>query len=96
MFKVYKLAKTQREILDSLLADDIVGRQTVLYKDGSNYGFDSSYIVIIEGSENIFKNVDSIANGKLEELKKSKEEEIYKQIKDEENNSKDGLGFIFG
>ena len=96
MFKVYKLAKTQREILDSLLADDIVGRQTVLYKDGSNFGFDSYYIIIIEGSENIFKNVDSVAKGTLEELKKSKEEEIYKKITDEENNSKDGLGFIFG
>ena len=96
MFKVYKLAKAKREILDSLLADDIVGRQTVMYKDGSGYGFDSSYIVLIEGSDNIFKNVDSIANGSLEELKKSKEEEIYRKIKDEENNSKDGLGFIFG
>ena len=96
MFKVYKLAKAKREILDSLLADDIVVRQTVMYKDGSNYGFDSYYIVLIEGSENIFKNVDSIANGSLEELKKSKEEEIYKKIKDEENNSRDGLGFIFG
>ena len=96
MFKVYKLAKAKREILDSLLADDIVGRQTVMYKDGSGYGSDSSYIVLIEGSDNIFKNVDSIANGSLEELKKSKEEEIYKKIKDEENNSRDGLGFIFG
>ena len=96
MFKVYKLAKTQRETLDSLLSDDIIGRQTVLYKDGSNFGFDSYYIIIIEGSDNIFKNVDSIANGSLEELKKSKEEEIYKKIKDEENNSRDGLGFIFG
>lgn len=96
MFKVYKLAKAQREILDSLLADDIVGRQTIMYKDGSNYGFDSSYIVLIEGSEDIFKNVDSIAGGALEELKKSKEEEVYRKIKDEENNSRDGLGFIFG
>ncbi len=96
MFRIYKLAKAQRETLDSLLADDVVGRQTVTYKDGSNYGFDSSYIVLIEGSEDIFKNVDSIAKGTLEELKKSKEEEIYKKIKDEENNSKDGIGFIFG
>ncbi|MCL4453073.1 hypothetical protein [Ferroplasma sp.] len=96
MFKVYKLAKAQREILDSLLADDIVGRQTVTYKDGASYGFDSSYIVLIEGSEDIFRNVDSIAKGALEELPKPKEEDIYRKIKDEENSSRDGLGFIFG
>ena len=65
----------------------------LLYTSSS---FDSYYIVLIEGSEDIFKNVDSIANGSLEELKKSKEEEVYSKIKDEENNSKDGLGFIFG
>jgi hypothetical protein len=96
MFKVYKLAKAQRETLDSLLADDIVGRQTVIYKDGSNYGFDASYIVLIEGSEDIFRNVDAIAKGTLEELKKPEEEEIYRKIRDEENSSRDGLGFIFG
>lgn len=96
MFKLYKLPKEDRGIIDALLADDVVGRQTITYKDGVNYGYDSSYIVLIEGPEDIFKNVEAIASGKLEPLGKSKQEDIYKKIKDEENNSQNGLGFIFG
>ena len=37
MFKVYKLAKENRETIDKLLADDVLGRQTITYKDGTNY-----------------------------------------------------------
>ena len=96
MFKVYNLAKENRETIDKLLADDVLGRQTITYKDGTNYGYSSSYIVLIEGSEDIFKNVDSIAHGTLEALSKSKQQEIYKQLKDEENNSQNGMGFLFG
>jgi gamma-glutamylcyclotransferase (GGCT)/AIG2-like uncharacterized protein YtfP len=96
MFRLYKLAKENRETIDHLLADDVVGRQTITYKDGSNYGYNSFYVVLIEGSEDIFKNVDSISNGTLQPLDKSKQEKIYKKIKDEENSSRDGLGYIFG
>ncbi len=96
MFKLYKLAKEDRGIIDTLLADDVVGRQTITYKDGANYGYNTSYIVLIEGSDDIFKNVDALAAGKLEPLGKSKQEDIYKKIKDEESNSQNGLGFIFG
>ena len=31
MFKVYKLAKENRETIDTLLADDVLGRQTITY-----------------------------------------------------------------
>jgi len=96
MFKLYKLAKENRGIIDTLLADDVVGRQTITYKDGANYGYNSSYIVLIEGPEDVFKNAEALAKDKLELLSKAKQEEIYKKIKDEENNSQNGLGFIFG
>jgi coenzyme F420-reducing hydrogenase alpha subunit len=96
MLRLYKLAKEKREIIDELLADDVVGRQTITYKDGSNYGYNSSYIVLVEGSEEIFEKVETIGKGMLEPLSKRKQDEIYKKIKDEENSSQDGMGFIFG
>ncbi|WP_337859944.1 hypothetical protein [Ferroplasma sp.] len=96
MLKLYKLAKENRGTIDKLLADDVVGRQTITYKDGANYGYNSFYIVLIEGSEDIFKNVEAIGEGTLEPLSKGKQDEIYNKIKDEENSSQDGMGFIFG
>ncbi len=37
MYKIYSLKKEKRKTLDSLLADDIVGRQTITYKNAENY-----------------------------------------------------------
>ncbi len=96
MFKVYELEKTENKILDKLLNDDILGRQSIQYKNGEDYGYPSSYIVIIEGSEDIFKRVDEISESKLRELGDKKAQKIYEKIKNEENSSKEGMGFIFG
>ena len=96
MFKVYELGKGNRNIIDKLLADDIIGRQSITYKDGSNYGYNSKFIVIIEGSQNIFTRVSDLKENELKELPGKKADEVYKKVKSEENNSQDGMGFLFG
>ncbi len=96
MFKVYELEKTENKLLDQLLNDDILGRQSIQYKNGEDYGYPSSYIVIIEGSEDIFKRVGEIFGSALKELGDKKSQKIYEKIKNEENSSKEGMGFIFG
>ncbi len=87
MFKVYELGKGNRNIIDKLLADDIIGRQSITYKDGSNYGYNSKFIVIIEGSQNIFTRVSDLKENELKELPGKKADEVYKKVKSEENNS---------
>jgi len=96
MFKVYELDKENRSIIDKLLADDVIGRQSVIYKDGTSYGYDSKFLVVIEGSPDIFQGVKNLSENKLKELPEKQENEIYKKIKSEEDNSKDGMGFLFG
>ncbi len=96
MFKVYELNKENRSIIDKLLADDVIGRQSIIYKDGTNYGYDSKFLVIIEGSPDIFQSVKNLSENELKELPGKQEEEVYKKIKSEENNSQDGMGFLFG
>jgi len=96
MFKVYELNKENRSIIDKLLADDVIGRQSIIYKDGTNYGYDSKFLVIIEGSPDIFQSVKNLSENELKELPEKQEEEVYKKIKSEEDNSKDGMGFLFG
>ncbi|KJE49244.1 MULTISPECIES: hypothetical protein [Acidiplasma] len=96
MFKVFEISKENRNIIDEVLNDDVLGRQSVQYKDGAEFGYDSSYILLIEGSPDIFERVNSILNGKSEEIGGKKAEKIYEKIKEDENNSKEGMGFIFG
>ncbi|AAT43395.1 hypothetical protein [Picrophilus oshimae] len=93
MFKVYSLDKNSREDLDKILNDDVIGRQTIIYRDGDNYGFPGKYIIIIEGSSGIFDSLDKISTN-LKIIENG--EDIYKKIKDEENSSQDGMGYIFG
>jgi len=95
MYKVYSLKKEKRKTLDTLLADDIVGRQTVIYKDSENYGGTGEDLyVLIEGSAEIFSRIAEMKLEGLVEIKKP--EEIYKQIKAEEDKAEGGMGFMFG
>ncbi len=96
MFKVYELSKENRNIIDKLMADDVIGRQSITYKDGTNYGYDSKFLLIIEGSPDIFTRVNDLKETELKELPEKKADEVYKKVKNEENNSQDGMGFLFG
>ncbi len=95
MYKIYSLKKEKRKTLDSLLADDIVGRQTIIYKNAENYGGkDDSLYIIIEGLPDVFSRIAELKPEGLEEVKNS--ESIYKLIKNEEDEAESGMGFMFG
>ncbi len=96
MYKLYEVPKEKRDIIENLLSDDITGRQSIIYKDGAGYGYSSSYIVLIEGQEDIFTRVDKILDGNAEQLPERKANDLYKKIKDEQDNSQQGMGFLFG
>ncbi|MEM0155136.1 MAG: hypothetical protein QW597_00845 [Thermoplasmataceae archaeon] len=95
MYKVYSLKKEARKTLDILLSDDIIGRQTIIYRNADNYGGESdSLYVILEGTEAIFSR---IAELKLDDLKEVKNgQKIYEKVKEEEDEAESGMGFMFG
>ena len=95
MYKIYSLKKEKRKTLDSLLADDILGRQTIIYKNAENYGGnDDSLFILIEGLSDVFSRIAELKPEGLEEVKNS--EGIYRQIKNEEDEAESGMGFMFG
>lgn len=95
MYKVYSIKKEQRKTLDILLSDDIVGRQTIIYKNAENYGGkDDSLYVIVEGSDEIFARIADLKLGDLKVVEDASD--IYKRIKDEEDEAESGMGFMFG
>ncbi|MCL4314605.1 MAG: hypothetical protein M1454_02620 [Candidatus Thermoplasmatota archaeon] len=97
MFSAFLLKKSDRSIIDAVSSDDKVGRQTIITKDGAQYGFDTdSLLLIIEGSEDALRIASGIIGGKGKELDREKTEKIMKEIKEEEDRADQGMGFLFG
>jgi predicted oxidoreductase (fatty acid repression mutant protein) len=96
MFKIYKLNSEQKKMIEKLLSDDVVGRQTIIQKDGSGFNSPGSTIVVIEGPENIFGKVTEILGPGIGPVSEKEAAEIYKKIKEEEENAEGGMGFLFG
>ena len=93
MYAVFKFPKGAKEI-DEIYKDDVVSRQTLIKRDGASLGLESAIYVVLEGSEESVKKAREIA-GKYE-LSGKEAEEIYKKIKDAENEASLGMGAIFG
>ncbi|MCL4340876.1 MAG: hypothetical protein M1431_02090 [Candidatus Thermoplasmatota archaeon] len=96
MFKIYKLASDQKKLVEKLLSDDVVGRQTIIQKDGSGFNIPGSTIVVIEGPENIFEKVTELLGASMDPIPEKEAAEIYRKIKEEEENAEGGMGFLFG
>lgn len=97
MFSAFLLKRSDRSVIDAVSADDTVGRQTIITKDGSQFGFDAdSLLLIIEGSESAIKIASAIIGDRGKELDRNKADEIMKKIRDEEDRADQGMGFLFG
>jgi hypothetical protein len=96
MFKIYKLTSDQKKMIEKLLSDDVVGRQTIIQKDGSGFNSPGSTIVVVEGPENIFAKVTEILGPGINPIPEKEAAEIYRKIKEEEENAEGGMGFLFG
>jgi hypothetical protein len=97
VYAIYQLKKSSRQIVDKMLADDIIGRQAITQKDAATFRLDSDRIVIMyEGSEDGHRRLKELFGDELEALDAAKAEEVYTKIKEEESQAEDGMGFLFG
>lgn len=97
MYMVFTLKKTRKTIIDNLMADDIVGRQSINFRDGPLYGFpDDELVLIIEGSQDALSKARQIAGDSVSLIPDEKARTIYEKFRDEESKADEGLGFIFG
>lgn len=97
MYAVYQIKKSDKSVLDKMLADEIIGRQAVTQKDGSSFGLENDKLVLLyEGSEEGNRRLKELFGTEVTALDKKKAEEIYAKIKEEESQAEDGMGFLFG
>ena len=93
MYAIFKFNSGDRKI-DELYRDDIISRQTIIKRDTRSLGMEGSDIyILIEGSEEAIEKVRKIA-GEFE--MKDGREEIYRKIKEAEEEASLGMGAIFG
>ncbi|MCL4335836.1 MAG: hypothetical protein M1393_00280 [Candidatus Thermoplasmatota archaeon] len=97
MYAIYLLKKSDRVIVDNLLSDDLLGRQTITQKDGSNFSVgDENLIILYEGSEEGNAKIKQLFSEKMKALDSKASKEIYDKIKEEDARAEGGLGFLFG
>ncbi len=97
MYAVLKVNKKDQSGIDSLYKDDIVSRQSIIKREGISLNLDSDYIyVVIEGSEEGVKRALEIAESFSTKLDNKEMEQIYRKIKEQDENSLEGFGSIFG
>ena len=96
MTRVYSLDKANQAVIDSLKNDDIVGRQSITVRNSELFGLPGETVtVIIEGSEESLKKAEELGKGSLKVLDSNNTQKVISKIREEEDKSDQGLGFIF-
>ena len=90
-FKSENLAKGK----EILLTDDIVGRASLTFKDGTTIG-KHGYYCYFSGTEEQCKRALELIKDLAEEVKNNDKALVIKKIKEEEESAIQGFGSILG
>ncbi|MCL5665405.1 MAG: hypothetical protein M1315_01030 [Candidatus Thermoplasmatota archaeon] len=96
VYRIYNCRSSGNEVLNSLLADDIVGRLSIDHMDASLYGNDmTGLLILVEGSEDSLKRSDEIVNKRCEIVSNDIAEKLYQTINEQKRRAESGMGFFF-
>lgn len=94
---MYEIEKSNvQKVKDILLKDDVVGRASVLFKDGNALGFENKYYCYISGVEEACKRSEELMKNLGKKVNEKTKEQIIQKIKQEEDQAMQGFGGIFG
>lgn len=93
LYTIFRFKAGDKKI-ETLYKDELTSRQTIIKRDGKSLGIEEdSIFVMLEGSEEAIKRARELA-GEFE--MKDGREEIYRKIKEAEEEASLGMGAIFG
>lgn len=97
MYLCYFVPSENRSLVDLIKEDNVIGRQTIIVKDAGNFSFkEAGVILILEGAEEPLQKAAGLLGTKAEKIDTKKSDEIYRKIKEEEEQADKGMGFLFG
>lgn len=96
MYAVFEVSGDKKAVIPKVLADDQVSRQSASIRDGDSLGFkDGTTYVLIEGiDEGVKRAIELFKEDEIEPLKD--DGDIYKAIKEADEDAAAGVGTIFG
>lgn len=81
----------------TLVADDLVSRQSVTLRDAGALGVDlEGLVVVIEGQEAAIERFAELAEEAAQRLPPEKASTVYGLLKREEEDAAEGVGLLFG
>lgn len=80
---------------DVLLTDDVVGRASLVFKEGSIIGKDG-YYCLLSGTEEQCKRALELVKDLAEEVEDKTKTQLINKIKEEEDRAIEGFGSILG
>jgi len=94
MYAIFKF-KGENAKMREMYQDDLIGRQTIIKRDARSLGLDGNEVyMVVEGSPEAIEKAKNIAREFVIEGKEA--EDIYKKIKESEEEASLGMGAIFG
>jgi len=89
------------KLKEKMLADEIVNRASIVFKDAKQFDKEGGYLLIVTGTDERCKRAleltkDEEGNELVTEISGEEKEEILKKIKEEEDKAIEGFGGIFG
>lgn len=97
MYRVFRLPPDKADQASLLLADDVVGRQSVTTREAKSLGLaGEDRYVIVEGLESALTRAVDLMKGTAASLSGAEAEKIYQRFRVQEDEAASGMGFIFG
>ncbi len=91
-YAVFRVKKEAKSRIDEALKIDVISRQSITVRDGEGLGLDEHTYVLIEGSDEAVEEAKKAFD--FAEIPENSEE-IYKKIKEQEEDAASGMGLIF-
>ena len=96
-YEIIRLPKGKSSVLGKIVQDDLISRQTIAVRDSVSLGLEGEdTLILIEGADNALARLKEILGEEGTFIASDEKADIYRKIKEDEDNVAEGLGLMFG
>ncbi|MGA1793256.1 MAG: hypothetical protein ACMUHM_04845 [Thermoplasmatota archaeon] len=96
-YEIIRLPKGKSSVLGKIVQDDLISRQTIAVRDAVSLGLEGEdTLILIEGADNALARLKEILGEEGSFVASEEKADIYRKIKEDEDNVAEGLGLMFG
>lgn len=95
-WRIFVLPKDKQEATEEVLKDDILWRQTRVFREAPVLGGkEGELFLYLDGSEEAMARADKLIITVAKVVPKEEAQQIYTRIKEEQDNAAQGMGLLF-